>query len=439
MKKKILIVDDEKISLMMTNYILMSEYDTVCASSGEEALYIYEKERPDLVLSDFRMPKMNGFELQKKIQERFAEPVPFIFMTADRDEETESVGLQQGAVDFIHKPFRADVLLKRISNILRMIEQISGLKKASATDPMTGLLNKASARSEIAELCKRTSGALLMVDLDSFKPVNDLYGHSMGDKILIRFAEILQSAVRFTDITGRIGGDEFIVYCQNVGEESVVAEKAAYINEYLLQSAHELMGEDMSIPLGASIGCVFVPDEGTDFDTLFKKADEALYHVKKNGKHGYEIYGGESGTKAIKEHEATGIAHVFQILSERSEAKGAYTLPFEQFKTVYQFLSRLYLNYKKEIWVVMFSLHQTGDGSALSTEEVMEQFLSVLGNSLRASDIVTQNSKNQILAVLNETNRMNCELVVERVLKNWKNSLEDPGHEITFEIDTIKA
>ena len=136
MKKKILIVDDEKISLMMTNHILMTEYETVCASSGAEALYIYEKERPDLVLSDFRMPQMNGFELQRKIQEKFDDTVPFIFMTADRDEENESVGLQQGAVDFIHKPFRADVLLKRIGNILRMIEQISGLKKASATDPI---------------------------------------------------------------------------------------------------------------------------------------------------------------------------------------------------------------------------------------------------------------------------------------------------------------
>ncbi len=438
MKKKILIVDDEKISLMMTNHILMTEYDTVCASSGAEALYIYEKERPDLVLSDFRMPQMNGFELQRKIQEQFEDPVPFIFMTADHDEENESVGLQQGAVDFIHKPFRADVLLKRISNILRLIEQISGLKKASATDPMTGLLNKASVRAEISELCKRTPGALLMVDLDSFKPVNDLYGHSMGDKILIRFAEILQSAVRFTDITGRIGGDEFIAYCQNVGEESVIAEKAAYINEFLLQSAHEMMGEDMSIPLGASIGCVFVPDEGKDFDTLFKKADEALYHVKKNGKHGYEIYGSNTGAKTIKEHQATGIAHVFEILSERSEVKGAYTLPFEQFRTVYQFLSRLHLNYKKEIWVVMFSLHQTGT-TALPTEEVMEQFLGVIGKSLRASDIVTQNSKNQILAVLNETNRMNCELVVERVLKNWEKAGEDTGYQITYELDTIKG
>lgn len=438
MKKKILIVDDEKISLMMTNHILASEYDTVCVSSGPEALDVYEKERPDLVLSDLRMPHMTGFELQTEIQEKFNDAVPFIFMTADRDEETESVGLQQGAVDFIHKPFRADVLLKRIGNILRMIEQISGLKKASATDPMTGLLNKASAQNEIAELCKRAPGALMMIDLDSFKPVNDLYGHSMGDKILIRFAEILQSAVRFTDITGRIGGDEFIAYCQNVGDESVVAEKAAYINEQILVSARNLMGEDMSIPLGASIGCVFVPQEGTDFHSLYEKADKALYSVKQNGKHGYEVYheGGVSETEDKK--RVTDIQNVFQILGERSPAKGAMNLPFEQFKTVYQFLTRLVLNYKKEVWVLLFSMNQTSAG-ALEIEEVVDQFLSVVQGSLRASDVITQNSKNQALVILNETNRMNCEVVIERILKNWEKAGADTGYEITYELDTIKA
>lgn len=438
MKKKILIVDDEKISLMMTNHILASEYDTLCVSSGTEALEVYEKERPDLVLSDLRMPNMTGFELQMEIQERFNDAVPFIFMTADRDEETESVGLQQGAVDFIHKPFRADVLLKRIGNILRMIEQISGLKKATATDPMTGLLNKTSAQSEISELCRKAPGALMMIDLDSFKPVNDLYGHSMGDKILIRFAEILQSAVRFTDITGRMGGDEFIAYCQNVSDESVVAEKAAYINEQILTSARSLMGEDMSIPLGASIGCVFVPDEGTDFQTLFQKADKALYNVKQNGKHGYEVYHEGSPEEHPEERRVTDIQNVFQILNERNMTKGAMNLPLEQFRIAYQFLARLVLNYKKEVWVLLFSMHQTGAG-AISLEEVSEQFLTVLQGSLRASDVITQNSKNQVLAILNETNRMNCEVVIERIMRNWNKAGADTGYDITYELDTIKA
>ncbi|SEF95549.1 GGDEF domain-containing protein [Lachnospira multipara] len=81
---------------------------------------------------------------------------------------------------------------------------------------MTGLLNKASSQEEIDLLAKSNAGALMMIDLDSFKPVNDIYGHDMVDKVLIRFAEIIRSAIRSTDLAGRMGGDEFIVFCKNI-------------------------------------------------------------------------------------------------------------------------------------------------------------------------------------------------------------------------------
>ena len=126
---RIAIVDDENISLMMTNHILSSEYDTIMASSGEEAICFCKETKPDLVLSDLRMPSMNGMELQEHLKEQYGDEIPFIFMTADRSEETESEGLRRGALDYIHKPFRADVLLKRVGNILKMVEQIRGFKK----------------------------------------------------------------------------------------------------------------------------------------------------------------------------------------------------------------------------------------------------------------------------------------------------------------------
>lgn len=108
--KKILIVDDEKIFLMMTERILSSTYSTVCASSGEEAVKVYRRERPDMVLSDLRMPGMTGYELKQKLQDEFGEQIPFMFMTADTAEEAESRGFDLGAMDFVQKPFRADIL-----------------------------------------------------------------------------------------------------------------------------------------------------------------------------------------------------------------------------------------------------------------------------------------------------------------------------------------
>lgn len=155
-KHKILIVDDEKISLRMTQHILSSEYDTVCASNGRDAIEIYKTERPNLVLSDLRMPEIDGFELQKKLQDIYGKQIPFMFMTADKDDEAESKGFAIGALDFIRKPFRADVLLKRVFNILQNVEQIQELQKAATTDPMTGLLNKASSQEEIDLLVKTT-------------------------------------------------------------------------------------------------------------------------------------------------------------------------------------------------------------------------------------------------------------------------------------------
>ena len=91
--KKILIVDDEKIFLMMTDRILSSAYTTVCASSTEEAIELYKREKPDMVLSDLRMPGMSGYELKQKLQEEYGEQIPFMFMTADTAEEAESHGL----------------------------------------------------------------------------------------------------------------------------------------------------------------------------------------------------------------------------------------------------------------------------------------------------------------------------------------------------------
>ena len=436
--KKIMIVDDEQISLMMTDYILSTEYRTVCASSGEEALTLYKKEMPDVVLSDLRMPGMSGYELLGKLQETYHETAPFMFMTADSDGEIESKGFETGALDFIRKPFRADVLLKRIGNILQTVEKVQGLQKAADTDPMTGLLNKASSQEEIGALCKSSQGVLMMIDLDSFKLVNDLYGHAMGDKVLIRFAEIIRSAVRSTDISGRLGGDEFIAFCQNVKDEDVIAGKAEYINEHLLASAKEFMGEDMNIPLGASIGCVFVPEEGTDFQVLYKKADKALYHVKQNGKHGYNIYHKAAPPEETKTGAGSDLANAVKIFSERSQTKGAYTLTNEQFRTVFRFLSRIMANYHKEFWMLLFSLSAVQDGSSkISFDEAAEEFYAVLRESLRQSDVLTQTGKNQFMALLLKMTHANLSVITNRVLANWAKTPYAKDYAVTFEADSM--
>ena len=435
--KKILIVDDQMITLKMTSHILASQYQTVCASSGQEAIELYKKERPDLILTDLHMPEMSGFELQSTLQEQFVENIPIMFMTADSSDENESKGFENGAVDFIRKPFRADVLLRRVANILQSVEEIQGLRKAAETDPMTGLLNKASSQDEIGSIIKQTPGVLMMIDLDSFKLVNDIYGHNMGDKVLIRFAEIIRSAIRASDIAGRVGGDEFIAFCQHIRNEEVVAEKVKYINDELLKSALEYMGDDMRIPLGASVGAVYVPDEGTDFLTVYKKADKALYSVKQNGKHGYAFYHDASKTEQDTAAVTTGILSEMAILAERGREKGAFALPYDQFKLIYRFLIRVESNYHKENRLILFTLKDK-DSDEVSKDVIYatQRFYDTACSSLRASDVVTLRGKNQVMILLLEANLVDSKMVIDRVVANWQEA--ERGYELVSEMEIIK-
>ncbi|MBQ7197982.1 MAG: diguanylate cyclase [Selenomonadaceae bacterium] len=416
--KKILIVDDMIVSLMMTENMLADHYKTFCASSGEEAMKIYRQELPDMVLSDLRMPGMSGYELQIQLQEEYHEIIPFMFMTADHNEETESKGFDNGAMDFIRKPFRPDVLLRRVANILQTVEQIKGLKKNASTDQLTGLLNKVSSQIELSKICKKSIGALMMIDLDSFKLVNDIHGHAMGDQILVNFADILRSAVRPTDILGRMGGDEFVAFCQGIHDEQSIAAKSKFINERIVEAAKRLMGEDMNIPLGASIGCTFVPMSGTDFAELYQKADKALYGVKQNGKHGYGIF--SEGDEENKEStELANIEQVEMILDERGVDNGAFVLPFESFRTVYRFLKRTRGTYSKTTCLLVFSLVRHKEGEA-NLKDAAEQFISVLHSTLRRGDAVAQNGNNQFFVLLTNTDAYyNVNRAIQRVSDAW--------------------
>ncbi len=415
--KKILIVDDEKMMLKMATRILAKNYKIVGASSGAEAIEVFKAERPDMVLSDLLMPEMDGYTLHRKLQELTDEPVPIMFMTADESDEAESRGFEIGAADYIRKPLKPDVLLRRVGNIIDNLDKILGLKQAADIDTMTGLLNKAASQREIAKLCSSATGVLMMIDLDSFKLVNDLYGHNMGDQILIRFSELLKNVIRSSDTAGRIGGDEFIAFCQNVRDENAIKEKTTHLNDELLSTAKNLMGADMNISLGVSIGAVFVPDGGTDFEELCRKADKALYTVKQNGKHGCAFYHDDHH---VEKNSARSLSGMQMILGERNKAAGACVVEFEQFKVMYRWAARLVDNYQKDIQFMQLTL---------SDEAAAEEFLEALTHTLRRSDCITQHGGNQFFVLLPETTAADAERVRARITERW-------GSKCALEIDS---
>ena len=179
------------------------------------------------------------------------------------------------------------------------------------------------------------------------------------------------------------------------------------------------MGEDMNIPLGASIGCVFVPMNGTDFSELFKKADKALYNVKQNGKHGYGIY-----SESLKETETANVASLAQvqmILSERNPESGAFVLPVENFRTIYRFLKRTRGFYSKSTCLVIFNVKRHKEGGNFSVTDAQEKFLETLQQTFRSGDVLAKNGSSQILVLLTNTDaKRDVDSAIGRVIKNWE-------------------
>ena len=165
---------------------------------------------------------------------------------------------------------------------------------------------------------------------------------------------------------------------------------------------------------------------------MHKKADKALYSVKQNGKHGYMFYTDLSEENAKDEEKTTDLANAIKILSERNKGRGAMVLPFEQFRTTYQFLARLNSNYQNEISLILFSVKEK-DHAAIPIEDAVDEFLGVLGSSLRQSDLVTQNGKNQCLVILPETSPQNVSVVTDRIMQNWSDADSSAMFAVNFE------
>ena len=125
--------------------------------------------------------------------------------------------------------------------------------------------------------------AFYIIDLDHFKEANDTYGHQFGDKILVEFSKNLRKKFRPNDCIGRFGGDEFVVIIENLPTIEIVNRKARDIK----QVAKDLIIDGVNPKITASIGIAIVSQDGLDYETVFKAADEALYYVKANGRDGF--------------------------------------------------------------------------------------------------------------------------------------------------------
>ena len=440
MSKWIIVVDDDTANLKMAGHILSKNNMRVTAlKSGNSFLdYVNDNGMPDLVLLDIKMPVMDGFETLGKLrqleQAKGLMKTPVIFLTADEDVDTETRGFEVGVSDFIRKPFNPDVLLRRIGNIMSNSQEMHDLKSEATIDKLTGLLNKGATGVELSKMCSEQTGCLMMIDLDSFKLVNDIYGHEMGDKVLIACADIIRNAVPEGSKCGRIGGDEFVAFASGVTSESKVSEISKKINDEITRNAKVLMGDDMSIPIGASIGGIFVPRFGNDYNTLLKLADKSLYIVKKNGKHGYGLYDDDIEDDTVT--ALNDIHAISEILGERSIQDVALQLDKDSFSPVYRYVIRYIMRHHINACKVLFTLEPASGTRNSAFFDRVDEFGNHIRGSLRKSDIFMRNCKNQYFVFLTDIRADSIDKVISHIIDKWHSkSTEDIV--ITYETEFI--
>ena len=301
-KEKLLIVDDSRFQRGVFREMLAEKFEILEAVDGKECLEIIKKNgnNIDIVLLDLVMPNMDGFEVLRKRQTiKEFESIPVIALTTSNEISFQTEAFELGANDFIMKPVDARIAISRINNTLesvrhlkKVLEEQNSWKLKSQIDEMTHLFNKITTEKMVTSVLSefpQKKQALIVVDIDNFKSVNDILGHKVGDHIICVVAGVLSSLFRNTDIIGRIGGDEFVVLMRNVPDYNVVTKKAAQLIDLFENK------EGLSIPenISVSVGIAFSDDNDRTFSDLFSKSDQALYMSKKCGKACFSIYGME--------------------------------------------------------------------------------------------------------------------------------------------------
>lgn len=298
---KVLIADDSAVYRKLVERTLDPESCTVLvAKDGREAIEIIGREHPSLIITDWLMPDLTGIELCRKIRAQADSAYAYVILLTSNAEKNNVVkGLTAGADDYLTKPFDQGELLARVRVGMRLIDlhrQVETknrlLEELALTDSLTGLPNR---RALEVWGARQLSGAArhgfplwtVLIDIDHFKSVNDTYGHEAGDTVLKRFAEIIKNNTRSSDISGRIGGEEFLQVLTH-SEEAGVRTLVERIRRQFMAERFGLGGARIMVT--ASFGIAgFQGKHAPELSALVARADAALYRAKKLGRNRIEI------------------------------------------------------------------------------------------------------------------------------------------------------
>ncbi|MEG1314673.1 MAG: diguanylate cyclase [Anaerovoracaceae bacterium] len=293
-----LVIDNIDSDVVQLKEMFKRQFEVFRAKDGTEAITIL-KENPSIgiILMDFSSPEIAGGEFleQKKMMEEIA-GIPVIVITSENSSISSHSRNLLEINDYITKPFIEEIVIKRVQNVMdsanllkEVMKKYDTVSRLAETDQMTGLYNRITAEKIIKEKMwnnRNGKNAMIMIDIDNFKPINDTYGHSFGDKMLKNFGALLLRSFRKDDIIIRMGGDEFAVFMSNMASDDIAEKRAKLLMQELINK-HSNEG----VYITCSVGIAISPQHGDNFATLYGNADDALYDAKCQGKNNCKVFG----------------------------------------------------------------------------------------------------------------------------------------------------
>lgn len=285
---KILVVeDDNAVTKLLTKFLTMSGYTNFAAKSAEEAEEILDNEEINIVITDIRLPGMDGIRFTKKIRKKY--DLGVIVMTAYSAEYSYADAIQNGASDLIFKPIRLNELTLRINRVVKeqsLIDErdrmIQDLKRLTIEDSLTGLNNSRYFFQQLDKEIERSDRyfhplSLIFIDIDKFKRINDTYGHMIGDKVLSLIAKKIESCLRTNDTAYRFAGDEFTIILPETasGKAKVVADRilAKFVDEPIVVNGKSMPKISVSIGIAEH-------QRNEETQQFVHRADVTMYWAK---------------------------------------------------------------------------------------------------------------------------------------------------------------
>jgi diguanylate cyclase (GGDEF)-like protein len=297
----ILYIEDDRLTQRIIVSVLEKYFSKIfVANDGIEGIELYLQKRPDIVLSDISMPHLNGIAMIEKIK-AYNPKQKIVLFTGYNDFDYLNKAINIGVDKYILKPLETKEMLKALSEVSKKLreekeeeEYKKRLEFMAQHDELTSLLTRRQFFYLLEKLChysarEKRMVAILALDLNKFKPINDNYGHEVGDLVLKRVAKDLLSSTQKEDIVARFGGDEFGMAIGFLKEKSEVLENLERIKQHLKEPFFYVDEEGITheIDIRCSIGITFyvpISDRVPDLKRLMREADHAMYHAKKLNK-----------------------------------------------------------------------------------------------------------------------------------------------------------